>query len=253
MSERSRQRFLRVEQHYERWQREHPTEYPEQYMELVYTQRAGPNAPNWEWVVEYVCAAIASAGTPPASLNRNPRYFNRVNRTFYCATHQLFWSALFSVNTDVSVLTTNYDILVERELRHRPMRRPRSPGCFYGGIARPQVLKGAAQPFSQWAPERIIEMTGTVPVFKLHGSLNWVLNGQSIVMFQDMRAVFRHGGTAAIIPPIPQKLVRVAPHMGCSRIEPASIRRVGGLRLLDARLRHRNVGTTQENRHRSAS
>src|ERR1700738_1907636 len=50
-------------------------------------------------------------------------------------------------------------------------------------------------------------MTGTIPVFKLHGSLNWTLNGQSIVTFQDMRPAFRHGGTAAIIPPVPEKLV----------------------------------------------
>ena len=50
-------------------------------------------------------------------------------------------------------------------------------------------------------------MTGTIPVFKLHGSLNWTLNDQSIVAFQDMRPAFRHGGTAAIIPPVPEKPV----------------------------------------------
>jgi SIR2-like domain len=207
MSERSRRRFFTVREHYENWQREHAAEYPEQYMGLVYTQSAGPDAPQWDWVVEYVCAAIASAGTPPASLNRNPRYSSRVNRPFYCTAHQQFWNALFSITRDVSVITTNYDILVERVLRHRPMRRPWSRGCFYGGLARPQILRGAAQPFSRWAPERIIEMTGTIPVFKLHGSLNWTLNGQSIVTFQDMRPAFRHGGTAAIMPPVPEKLV----------------------------------------------
>jgi hypothetical protein len=207
MSERSRRRFLIVREHYENWQKDHPREYPEQYMGLVYTQNAGPNAPKWDWIVEYVCAVIASVGTPPASLNRNPRYSNRVNRPFHCAAHQQFWSALFSITRDVSVITTNYDILVERVLRHRTMRRPSSPGCFYGGLARPQILRGTAQPFSRWAPEDIIEMTGTIPVFKLHGSLNWTLNGRFIVAFQDMRPAFRHGGTAAIIPPVPEKPV----------------------------------------------
>lgn len=105
------------------------------------------------------------------------------------------------------MITTNYDILVERVLRHRTMRRPSSPGCFYGGLARPQILRGTAQPFSRWAPEDIIEMTGTIPVFKLHGSLNWTLNGRFVVAFQDMRPAFRHGGTAAIIPPVPEKPV----------------------------------------------
>jgi len=206
-SERSRRRFLIVREHYEDWQKDHPSEYPEQYMGLVYTRNAGPNPPKWDWIVEYVCAAIASAGTPPASLNRNPRYSNRVNRPFDCPTHYQFWNAILSVTNDVSVVTTNYDILVERVLRHRPMRRPPSPGCFYGGLARPQILRGAAQPFSRWAPERTIEMTGTIPLFKLHGSLNWTLDGRSVVAFQDMRPAFRHGGTAAIIPPVPEKLV----------------------------------------------
>jgi hypothetical protein len=50
-------------------------------------------------------------------------------------------------------------------------------------------------------------MTGTIPVFKLHGSLNWTLNGTSIVAFQDMRPAFRDGGAAAIIPPVAEKLV----------------------------------------------
>lgn len=205
MSERSRRRFLMVREHYENWQKHHSGEYPEQYMGSVYTRSAGPNAPKWEWVAEYICGVIASAGTPLASLDRNIRYSNRVNRPFNCATHLQFWNALLSITRDVSVITTNYDILVERVLRHRPMRRPPSPGCFYGGLARPQVLVGEARP--GWARERIIEMTGAIPVFKLHGSLNWTLNGQSIVAFQDVRPVFRHGGTAAIIPPVPEKPV----------------------------------------------
>lgn len=205
VSERSRQRFLSVREHYENWQNAHPGGHPEQYMGLVYTGEAGPNPPKWEWIVEYVCAVIASGGAPPPSLNRNARYYNRVNRPFYCSDHSRFWDAILSVGRNISVVTTNYDILVERILRHRPMRRPPSPGCFYGGLARPQILNGAAQPGR--APERTIEMTGMIPVIKLHGSLNWTLNGQTIVAFQDMRAVFRHGGTAAIIPPIPEKMV----------------------------------------------
>lgn len=206
-SERSRQRFLAVREHYENWQKDHPNEAPEQYMGLVYTRSAGPNPPNWDWVAEYVGAVIASAGTPPASLNRNPRYSNRINRPFDCAAHQQFWKVLLQITQDVSVITTNYDILIERALRHRRMHRPPSPGCFYGGLARPQILTGAAQPFSRWSQDRTITMTGTIPVFKLHGSLNWTLDGASIVTFQDMRLAFRDGGTAAIIPPVPEKLV----------------------------------------------
>jgi hypothetical protein len=131
-----------VREHYENWQRDHPGEFPEQYMAFMYASEEALNQPKWGWIVEYVCAVIASAGTPPPSLNRNPRYSNRINRPFYCSAHQSFWNAMFKVAGDVSVLTTNYDILVERVLRHRPMRRPPSPGCFYGGLARPQILTG---------------------------------------------------------------------------------------------------------------
>jgi hypothetical protein len=207
MSERSHRRFTTVREHYENWQQHHPAEYPEQYLGHLYNRVAGPNAPQWAWAVEYVSAVIASAGTPPSSLNRNPRYSNRVNRPSECAIHRQFWGTILGKTNDLTVVTTNYDILIERTLRHRPMRRPWSPGCFYGGLPRPQHLKGAAQPFSIRSPERLIEMTGTIPVYKLHGSLNWSLTGQTVVTYQDMRPAFRHGGDAAIIPPIPEKLV----------------------------------------------
>jgi hypothetical protein len=68
-------------------------------------------------------------------------------------------------------------------------------------------LKGAAQPFSVRNADRIIEMTGRIPVYKLHGSLNWSGNEDKLTMYQDMRAAFRNGGDAAIIPPIPEKEV----------------------------------------------
>ncbi len=207
MSERSRKRFVAVREHYEAWRDSHRAEHPEEYMAMVYTRNAGPNPPRWEWIVEYVGAVIASAGTPPSSLNRNPRYSNRINRPLSCEIHTLFWDVLLGVSSDVSVVTTNYDIVVERVLRHRLMQRPPSPGCFYGGLPRPQILTGAPQPFSRWAPDRTIEMTGSIPVFKLHGSLNWTLRGRSVLAYQDMRAAFRHGGDAAIIPPIPEKPV----------------------------------------------
>lgn len=59
-------------------------------------------------------------------------------------------------------------------------------------------------------------------MIKLHGSLNWSLARQldpqnpplpfddqhdndQLEIFQDLRAAFRHGGTAAIVPPLPEK------------------------------------------------
>lgn len=207
MSARSKKRFAAILEHYDDWQKHHPNDYPEQYLGSLYSGQMRANAPLWEWAIEYVGAVIASAGTPPSSLNRDPRYSNRVNRPSEVVIHKQLWDAILRNAENISVLTTNYDILIERALRHRPMQRPPSPGCFYGGLPRPQRLTGAAQPFSRWSPERLIEMDGAVPVYKLHGSLNWFLNGHDLVLYQDMRAVFRHGGTAAIVPPVPEKSV----------------------------------------------
>lgn len=207
LSQHASTRFTEVREHYEEWQRQHPADHSEQYLSGLYTGALGSGAPPWKWAVEYVSAAIASAGTPPASLNIDPRYSNRVNRPSKSAVHRRFWSTVVSEAAELSVLTTNYDILIERTLRHRAMKRPSSPGCFYGGLPRPQQLKGAAQPFSAWSPERLIEMTGSIPVYKLHGSLNWSLIGETLVAYQDMRAAYCDGGNAAIIPPVPEKSV----------------------------------------------
>jgi hypothetical protein len=178
-------------------------------MSDLYRRVAGPNAPLWAWVVEYVGAVIASAGTPPASLNRNPRYSNRINRPSHCAAQREFFGAILNAANDLAVIITNYDLLIERTLRHKPMRKLASPGRYYGGLPRPQTLKSAAQPFSRWSPEQLIEMTGTIPVYKLHGSLSWSLAGETIVAYQDMRPAFRNGGNAAIIPPIPEKEIPI--------------------------------------------
>ena len=200
-------RFSEVAQHYKNWAQRNPGRYSEEYLGEL-SQGTLENAPLWASVVEYVAAVIASAGTPPGSLNRNPRYSNRLNRRTDCDTHRRFWQAVISARARLSVVTTNYDILIERALRHRPMIRPRSPGCFYGGLTKPQILKGAAQPFSRFSPETTIIMNGEVPVYKLHGSLSWAkLGSESIVPYQDMRAVFRRGGEAAIVAPVPEKTV----------------------------------------------
>jgi hypothetical protein len=79
------------------------------------------------------------------------------------------------------------------------------PGCYYGGLPRPQLLQGTQLP---WAYQgRHIELEGAVPVYKLHGSLNWSRAGDELELFQDLRPAFRGGGNAAIIPPVPEKEV----------------------------------------------
>lgn len=107
------------------------------------------------------------------------------------------------------LVTTNYDMLAERVLRHRPMRRDPEPGFYYGGLPRPQRAHGHL-PWDRFDPHFAgkpgdLELTGTVPVCKLHGSLNWERGGNAIALFRDQRRAYSHGGTAAIIPPSAEK------------------------------------------------
>ena len=47
----------------------------------------------------------------------------------------------------------------------------------------PQHLYGLAQPWTIRDPQRVVELKGTVPIFKLHGSLNWAIEAE-LVMYQ---------------------------------------------------------------------
>ena len=124
-----------------------------------------------------------------------------------CPEHDKFWDIVTGNFELIGVVTTNYDLSIERGLRHRKMMRSDRPGVHYGGISRPQILKGLAQPFTTQKPDRLVELSGEIPLFKLHGSLNWAFEAGRLVMYQDMRPSFRNGGDAAIIPPLPEKSI----------------------------------------------
>ena len=83
------------------------------------------------------------------------------------------------------------------------MTRVFGPGCYYGGIPKPQILRGSEGPGTYEA--KYVELEGAIPVFKLHGSLNWARTRDGLELFQDLRPAFRGGGNAAIIPPVPEK------------------------------------------------
>lgn len=55
-------------------------------------------------------------------------------------------------------------------------------------------------------PDREVPLSGVVPLFKLHGSLNWVLDSSDTVeVTVDLRPALRAGGKSAIVPPLPHK------------------------------------------------
>jgi hypothetical protein len=169
------------------------------FLDLPVPTRA---VPPFEWAVELIGAALA---TPLSSdtTTINFRYGARVTFPLHCTSHSAFWREITGKASHVAAVTTNYDILIERGLRHKRMRRVFGPGFYYGGIPKPQFLRGTFLPWADYGSR--LELEGAIPIYKLHGSLNWSRAGEGLELFQDLRPAFRGGGDAAIIPPVPEK------------------------------------------------
>src|SRR5580704_11720604 len=202
-SKAAEQRFAAVLQSWRAWQSMHGEHGPEQFLTEIYrSPKIGPVP--WSWATEMVAAVLAT----PLRHDRGPfqtRYAGRITRPVNVPEHNRFWDVVLSHFSISGVLTTNYDLLAARGLGHHPMQRPERPGFHYRGLSRPQILKGTALPFSVVKAEREIELVGTIPVYKLHGSLNWGLRKGVLSLYQDSRPAFRHGGDAQIVPPIFEK------------------------------------------------
>ena len=159
-------------------------------------------APLFKWAAELVGAVLATP-LPSDNVKVNFRYAARITSPLHCSTHSAFWHEITRKASQLAVITTNYDLLIERGLRHKPMIRTFGPGFYYGGISRPQLLRGTLQIGTDHHVD--LELDGAVPIYKLHGSLNWSVAAGDLEFFQDLRSAFRRGGDAAIIPPVPEK------------------------------------------------
>ncbi|HTW83952.1 MAG TPA: SIR2 family protein [Candidatus Sulfotelmatobacter sp.] len=107
------------------------------------------------------------------------------------------WTTLGAI-PHLAVVTTNYDIIIERGLRFKPTRR--SPGFHYGIVG--ERLEGAL--FRGHGQDT--STSGRVPLYKLHGSLSWSLApGGRIMRYVDCRPAIT--GRAFIVPPVREKPV----------------------------------------------
>lgn len=200
-------KFASVWNDHDLWKRSSPPgATAEQYLHDLYINPGRAGAPPFGWAVELVAAVIASSQVSQGE-GFNPRYGGRITRPSV-DVHTAFWSVILEMAREFSVITFNYDLLVERALRHRPMKRAFGTGFRYGGLPSPQVALGQALPFSkQLRHTREVEILGAVDLYKLHGSLNWSKDLFDVVIYQDMRAAFRTASTAAIVPPVPEKSI----------------------------------------------
>ena len=207
--------YLPRDSDYKRWQSvvddfgdwciSNPGRGPEQYLSSLYSKTPGPQTHLYEAAVEFITATLA---TPMRSdyVRGRVRYSSRLSKPYPCEAHEEFWNEMLE-STDVqAVVTTNYDLLIERSLRHRPMKRPYRPGFHYGGFQVPLKIEGKGHPFPR--DNLPVVLRGGVPVYKLHGSLNWALGNSEVTVYVDVRPAFRRpepGYRSAIVPPVDEK------------------------------------------------
>jgi hypothetical protein len=211
-------RLAAVFMSFKAWRRRHPDAHAEEFVTAAFGDDVDLVSPAlvarrpqlefealrrlpWPWVVEYIQVRL-SLPVPGETRRATARYAPQMHMPTRSSTQQQFWSRLQRRCDVRTVVTTNYDLLAERTIRHRPTKRPSSPGFHYGGIT-----DASAPSRSPFGRERRADATpsGRVPLFKLHGSLNWSVEGTRILVYPDVRPAFRRGGTAAIIPPLPEK------------------------------------------------
>jgi hypothetical protein len=199
-------RFEGVWRDFDIWRKENSLASVEEYLRDLYMGNRGALSPPFTWAVELIGAVLSTPRSQDSGLV-NPRYAVRLTRPLRCALHEAFWTCIISRFESISAVTTNYDVLTERCLRHRRMARSSMPGFFYGGLPVPQLAEGVALPWKTEDRMRVIRLEGSVPLMKVHGSLNWSVRLGEILIYQDARAAFRRGGDAAIVPPTPEKQI----------------------------------------------
>ena len=186
----------RVVAGWERWQARTRAA-PEEYLAFL-QDKGGKEWHDALWFVSLIIALklgrVELVGSKPTITRHN------LDRTSV-ATHEQFWSEIFRKTFDVSVVTTNYDILPERGIRNRPRPRVPRPGFHYGDG--PELLAGGGYP--SYAHIQRIAASGSVPLYKLHGSVSWSFREGRLVRYHDCRPAIR--GDAAIVAPMTTKVI----------------------------------------------
>lgn len=195
----------RLDESFSRWLARNPKQGAEQYLQYLRSEQFGYEAGLWSAAVRRVAAALATP-MPQDMRATSPRYLGNITRSYDCPPHRGFWDVLLERTDLHGVITTNYDLLPERSLRHRRITRGSSrPGCYYGGFPLPQGLARPEDPYRWKEKDNPLALECGIPVSKLHGSLNWSIEDGRLAMYADNRPAFRLKNTCAIVPPVPEK------------------------------------------------
>src|SRR5215211_1744736 len=195
----TRQRLVqRVLARWIEWKTEHAGA-PEEYL-AFFQENDGHVWRDALWYVGLVIALrmgrLEMVGAQPTITRHN------IDRTTRIESHEAFWSVIFRRTEEVGAITTNYDILAERGLRHEPRPRVYRPGFHYGEGS--EYLEGGGYP--SYAHIKRVGASGRVPVLKLNGSASWAYQDGKLLHYHDCRPAIR--GNAAIVAPVTAKVLR---------------------------------------------
>jgi len=182
-----------------RWRQDHPDEHAEAFVTHAYRQVYG-----WSDLVKYLGLVLAQDFVSWRA------YGGRLKAEKHSLVsaqippgHEVFWSNIFRRYPERSVsavITTNFDIWIERGMRYRTTPRRKRFGFNYGIVG--ERLRG--QPgFPRTEALNPTYVTGAIPLLKLHGSISWAVEQGKLVKYTDCRPAMR--GDAAIVPPVHEK------------------------------------------------
>ncbi len=177
------------------------------WLKSAYARRDDPLAlmdlgVEWQDVLRYLLRRL----TKPKNADAGQYYYG-ISRYQAHPLHRKFWDAVQGLTSKFSVITLNYDILAERAL-HEPSEGTKTkPLFYYGQIPYDQVVRKMVNVAAPPDKKHVLVPLGhSVPIYKLHGSVNWAWEPCPIALkvHDDARSPFRSDGLGrpAVIPPV---------------------------------------------------
>ena len=166
------------------WSASNPDKHPEIFIRELYQHRLDFGGTGDLWCCLLTFLALRVADVFPRWYVYEDSVSRSCDNIFEAkvgVVHDLWWDSIFDhlgVQRGLTVLTTNWDIWIERALRPRPTPRRNRPGFHYGQ-GQERLAAGSAHPSSEYRKRPVIE--GNVCLLKLHGSLSWALSSGRLV------------------------------------------------------------------------
>ncbi|HYJ80297.1 MAG TPA: hypothetical protein VEW03_11870, partial [Longimicrobiaceae bacterium] len=195
------------------WIRDNGGRTAEEWLQELFLERDNPLQPmlqgtTWPRAVRFALSRLVEL--PPGS--RAHYYFGICTHRVH-KMHAGFWNKVEQELKARTIVSLNYDLLVEQALHSGDGAHRTAPRCYYGGLPYTQVVRKMIDVTTQKA--ELVELGHDYVLYKLHGSLNWAMEpcgptpgAYVLKIHDDVRAVFRADerlGVPAIVPPVPEK------------------------------------------------